>query len=523
MEALKQDTSYGAYEKPKGNTTKEKIDNTLTEEIVIGICSPIGSLRAEVIAEIKRQLETVYGYEVEELKLSEEIHTEYVPKPERSRSYSRMMDKIQGGNELRKQHGLNSILVDLAIKKIFVKRQLPHKERVNPLEMESQRKCYIIDSLKNKEELSVLRSLYRDIFYLFSVFSPRQERIENLKKKEMTETEARELVEHDEYENNKEGQNVRNTFIEADFFVRVSNDNKEQIPQKVSRYLQLIFDLPVATPMPYETAMYAAKSAAANSACLSRQVGASITDREYRLLAEGWNDVPKYKGGVYQDDGSKDFRCWTHGGKCYNDERKDTISEKAAQAIMEDHTLGEILRSGGIQQAQLHQIIQKTLREKTPLKDLIEFSRAVHAEMLAIISGSQKTGNQMRGGKLFTTTYPCHNCARHIVAAGIEEVYYIEPYVKSLCIDLHSDSLTENENENHKVKILIYDGVAPRRYQEFFLFSRPRKQGNGQLNVQNKKSVKPKNQLTLQALATLEEQAIQVLNQKGVISNEKTE
>jgi deoxycytidylate deaminase len=58
------------------------------------------------------------------------------------------------------------------------------------------------------------------------------------------------------------------------------------------------------------------------------------------------------------------------------------------------------------------------------VKDLIEFSRAVHAEMHAILLGNQMNGDRVKGGKLFCTTYPCHSCARHIVAAGIKEVYY---------------------------------------------------------------------------------------------------
>ena len=81
----------------------------------------------------------------------------------------------------------------------------------------------------------------------------------------------------------------------------------------------------------------------------------------------------------------------------------------------------------------------------------------------------------MKGGKLYCTTYPCHNCARHIIVAGIQEVYYIEPYVKSLCMELHADALTEDENTEGKVKILVYDGVAPRRYLEFFTMFKERK------------------------------------------------
>lgn len=39
------------------------------------------------------------------------------------------------------------------------------------------------------------------------------------------------------------------------------------------------------------------------------------------------------------------------------------------------------------------------------------------------------------------TTFPCHYCARHIVAAGIYEVQYIEPYPKSKALQLHADAI----------------------------------------------------------------------------------
>ena len=91
-------------------------------------------------------------------------------------------------------------------------------------------------------------------------------------------------------------------------------------------------------------------------------------------------------------------------------------------------------------------------------KSLIEFSRSVHAEMHAIINAGKLNGEKIRGGTLFCTTYPCHNCARHIIAAGIEKVYYIEPYIKSKAPELHDDSITEIENEHNKVQILLFDG-----------------------------------------------------------------
>ena len=57
---------------------------------------------------------------------------------------------------------------------------------------------------------------------------------------------------------------------------------------------------------------------------------------------------------------------------------------------------------------------------KTRIKALVEFSRSVHAEMDALISLARSGTKLPAGSNLFTTTYPCHSCARHIVSAGIE-------------------------------------------------------------------------------------------------------
>ena len=108
---------------------------------------------------------------------------------------------------------------------------------------------------------------------------------------------------------------------------------------------------------------------------------------------------------------------------------------------------------------------------ETRLKDLIEFSRAVHAEMDAIISASRH-GTSLKGSEMFSTTFPCHLCARHIVAAGIKAVYYIEPYEKSLAITLHRDSIqldpTEPEGLEGKVLFQHFEGVAPQQYLNLF-------------------------------------------------------
>jgi deoxycytidylate deaminase len=72
--------------------------------------------------------------------------------------------------------------------------------------------------------------------------------------------------------------------------------------------------------------------------------------------------------------------------------------------------------------------------------DALEYGRIVHAEMGALADAA-RLGHMVKDGTLYCTTFPCHMCAKHIVAAGIEKVVFLEPYPKSLASDLHSDSI----------------------------------------------------------------------------------
>lgn len=45
-----------------------------------------------------------------------------------------------------------------------------------------------------------------------------------------------------------------------------------------------------------------------------------------------------------------------------------------------------------------------------------------HAELNAILN---YTGNQMKGAKLYTTLFPCNECAKAIIQTGIKELIYM--------------------------------------------------------------------------------------------------
>jgi deoxycytidylate deaminase len=101
-----------------------------------------------------------------------------------------------------------------------------------------------------------------------------------------------------------------------------------------------------------------------------------------------------------------------------------------------------------------------------------------------------------------------------LVAAGIKEVFFLEPYRKSLATKLHSDSITERESDEAKVRLMPFDGVAPSRFLKFFS-SHPsgRKDGNGKMHV---REASPVTSITLEAIHTLEAFALRALQSRGL-------
>ncbi len=97
-----------------------------------------------------------------------------------------------------------------------------------------------------------------------------------------------------------------------------------------------------------------------------------------------------------------------------------------------------------------------------------EYGRTVHAEMAALMDAAHR-GVAVSGCHLYTTTFPCHECARHIVAAGITRVVYVEPYPKSYAEDYHDDAIVVNGRDGDgRVTFQAFVGVSPRGYMDFF-------------------------------------------------------
>jgi dCMP deaminase len=127
------------------------------------------------------------------------------------------------------------------------------------------------------------------------------------------------------------------------------------------------------------------------SSCVSRQVGALITV-DSRIVSEGYNGTPKGYPNC-----SEHFSAYTQ----------------------EHHEWSN--------------------------------THEIHAEMNAI-GWSARKGIAIEGGIIYSTTRPCLQCTKNIIAFGIKEIYYLEDYPKN---DVETLDNFLRENNVNCVKIVI--------------------------------------------------------------------
>lgn len=457
-------------------TFSQKTDSRRSQELVIGVCGPIGSGVKDVVEELRFALEE-HGYEVVHIRLSKlmvdfikstpslsELEKE-IPSDTNNCKYKRYRCLQNLGGTLRDLFEFD-IAASLATQEINIARargngSTPQKTAT------TKKRAYILDQLKHFAEVSTLKKTYGSLFYLFGTLCSESVRLKNLKSEKISQEHANELIEIDRDENLDEGQKLEKTLLRSDFFIENNSRLRTKIKSAITRYLNLIHGVPGITPTTDEYGMYSAYSVGLQSACLSRQVGAAIVDESGNVVSTGKNDVPKKGGGLYLPS-DNDHRC-VNLGYCSNDKYKSLLLddlEAEIKAFISDKDEASKL---------LHKI-----KENKRIRSLIEYSRSIHAEMDAIISLARRGEEVPENATLYTTTFPCHNCARHIIAAGIARIVYVEPYEKSLAIELHQDALT-TEGDSNKVSLEPFEGVSPSKYQLLFRSNSPRKDNAGKV------------------------------------------
>lgn len=474
-------------------TTRPWQQNKMTAEqgpeIFIGLCGALGTDLGSICRLLDRELHA-FGYKTKVIRLSEvfarfrAFHNIIDAEED---EYERIKNAMDAGNKIREIAGSDGA-ARLAIAEIR-----HHREEITPgsANEPAWNTAYIIRSLKHEEESVLLRRTYQDSFVQISVYEPKDRRVRNLAiraaKQRKTSIDsclsaARELVARDEKEIGVDhGQDVRDVFPLADVFLEANTNSDKQI----SRLARIMFGAPFMTPRRDEFSMYHAHAAALKSADLSRQVGAVIVTDDAEIIASGCNEVPKVGGGmIWGEDiapNQPDRRDYSLGFDTTAIKKREMLRE-IVKALRMGEWLAEEFRKETDDQL-IDRLLSRS--DKASLRDsrvanVIEFGRIVHAEMSAIMDAARR-GLAVKDKTLFCTTFPCHMCARHIIAAGVRRVVFIEPYPKSMAKELYeSEILVDDEltKEGFGVRFEPFVGVAPRRYAEWFTMG-DRKDGSG--------------------------------------------
>jgi len=450
-------------------------------ELVIGLVGAVGCDLPMIADTFETALREV-SYDAVPIRLSHLLH-DVEPYAAIARLHDQQ-DYIAGhmdaGNDLRKKT-TNDVMARLGVVRIRIARQREGDE--NSENQPRTRTAYILNSLKRPEEVTTLREIYGSAFFLVSAYASRERRRDALaariaksKNIEMREClwMAEKLIERDEIESRvSTGQNVRDTYPLADAFLNA--DDKPSIESSVRRTVAILFAHPFETPTIDEMGMQFAYSAALRSSDLSRQVGYAACTDDGQVLAVGTNEVAKPGGGFYwpgSEGDARDFRVVESDEP--NAEMKLAILKDLLERLQANATLME---RGEITDETVSTIAKQL--KGSQFMAITEFGRAVHAEM-GVITDAARRGTALRDSTLYGTTFPCHNCAKHIVASGIKRLVYIEPYPKSQVARLFRDSIALESAASGKVLFEPFVGIAPLRFRELFLMP-DRKGENGHI------------------------------------------
>lgn len=473
-------------------------------ELIIALAGAVGVNAEEVSQKLEKLLHEV-GYETHLIRLIDLLQE--IPqfknlnkRPEDKR----IRDRMSAGNRFRQQMERWDALAVLGMGAIREKRQSMSKTQ-DP-NTPGNGVAYIIRSIKNPHEVKTFRRIYGPAFILVSIYSARSNRLEKLsnliaasendsahpdKYRDRAETLIREDFNEQDV---RYGQNLRDAFPLADVFVESSN-NETRLENTLRKFIQLLFRHPNHTPNRDEYGMFMAYSGALRSSDLGRQVGAAIADDHGDILSVGTNEVPRPGGGQYWDEdipNGRDFK------------RDDFAFDRFRTEILED-ILSRLKTCGWLDKNKINEeqpLIEqcRDYMEGALYQDVIEYGRTVHAELSAIL-GAARRGTRLENSILYSTTFPCHECARNIVAAGVSRVVYIHPYTKSRVESLFNDSIITdgewppkdpNRTIPEPIEFVPFVGISPHRYQILFDASEISRKNDGKPIKWDGKNESPK-------------------------------
>jgi deoxycytidylate deaminase len=394
-------------------------------------------------------------------------------------------EKINFGNFIREQYQQKGILGIGALRAIRRIRQLEnYPAEITVLEKETistnaskvlDGHAFIIRQFKTKEETQILSDLYGRQFIQVSISDTKDARCKRLVNRlkiedpgaleDQIDELSRRLIRVDEDEKDEKdsskkefGQHVGDVYHFGDVFV--DGRSKASIKKTTSRFIDALFGRNDISPSVDEFGSYTAKSVSLRSADLSRQVGAAIFSADGDIISMGCNEVPKPLGGNYSDDDDEKHRDIDDGVETNKLETNRIIHNFLD--VLESLDALRVLSKDFLDNKENLRRIQDSM-----IGDITEYGRMVHAEMNALAEAA-RTGRKVLGATCFVTTFPCHNCAKHLIAAGIDRIVFIEPYPKSKTLEMYSYAISQDHTQTGKVRVEHFVGISPRRFRDIF-------------------------------------------------------
>lgn len=479
-----------------------EFEAVLYPELVVGIAGAIGIDIDEIIGALTEALDAV-NYTVVPIRITDEIAGEEtnVRKPAGSGFGEEISYKMSHASAVCRKYKAADTLMRFAIQAIRNHRAKmaeqgdsnaeenpPAEEQVIPAT------AYVIRQLKRPEEVKLLRKVYGKQFILISAYGSAEDRkrvLEKVLRKGLPldrpaheiSAFADELIHRDQSEDaDVHGQHLRDTFHLADVFI--DGNSRRAMEPMIIRFVEAFFGRADVAPSRWEYGMYAAKSASLRSSDLSRQVGAAIFSNDGELITQGCNEVPKAFGGTYWDGDEQDFRDVKLGH-----DPNDLLKREVVRDLLERLLRGGMLSKNATDIGGASEIVDALIKvpddgapvgygslASASVMELTEYGRVVHAEMCAICDAA-RLGRSLKGAILFCTTFPCHNCTKHLLAAGIGRVIYMEPYPKSKAKELHEHEIEIEKRSQTRVSFLPFLGISPVRYRDIFEKGKRKKGG----------------------------------------------
>ena len=291
----------------------------------------------------------------------------------------------------------------------------------------------VIDAIRNPYEARFFRDRY-SAFYLMSINTPPEDRkkylqnVHKFKAKELEILDEKESGKHQAPHSEFVSQNVKACIQASDIHVfnpRNELGNHNILRAQLAWYVALILHPGLVTPTPMERVMQVAYTAKSNSGCISRQVGAVVTEADYSIKAVGWNDVatgqvPCSLRSLGELEASFDPVVYSQY------ERNDVdFREGARKQYIQ---LKDLTSVKGRPLSYCFKDIHNSLPRNSNKSGNQVHTRSLHAEENAFLQITKYGGAGVVGGKLFTTASPCELCAKKAYHLGVKEIVFIDPY-----------------------------------------------------------------------------------------------